>query len=159
MLLENPSVHCRGLRSETPEHSRTVRNVQGFLGEFQGPKDAWITLNELQSTESWRLSMWGCGCIFGEDRKIFIFLADSGRFVPSRRRWAFLFSALGASAQEGHESSIHRELLAEPWAASIGEALQRAFPSYSFFLSCSQSLLFLLLSFFFLVCLFNSEKF
>lgn len=53
------SLHCWGLQSEIPEHSRTVGKTLGFLEEFQSPKDAWPTLHELHSTEWQRkLSLW-----------------------------------------------------------------------------------------------------
>lgn len=54
VLLENPSVCCWKLRSGKPEHSRTVRHLQGILEAFRDPKDAWATFHELPINRVWK---------------------------------------------------------------------------------------------------------
>lgn len=112
-----------------------------------------LSTNYTQQNDKESCLCGGCGCIFGEDIKLLIFLEDSICFVLSHRRWEFLFLAPGASTQEGLGSSIPCELLAEPWAARVGETLQRAFSSL-FPVSSFSSPFF----YSFLFCLFNSEN-
>lgn len=113
-----------------------------------------LSMNYTQQNDKESCLCGGCGCIFGEDIKMLIFLEDSVCFVLSHQWWEFLFLARGAYTQEGRGSSIPHELLAEPWAARVGETLQRAF-SFLFPVSSFSSSFFF---FSFLFCVFNGEN-